>query len=65
MFDINFSDLLAALALVFVLEGLLPFLNPERYRKMLMLAARMDRQTLRFMGLTSMTVGVLLLYIFK
>lgn len=65
MFDINFSDLLAALALVFVLEGLLPFLNPERYRKMLMLAARMDRQTLRFMGLTSMTVGVLILYIFK
>ena len=65
LFDINFSDLLAALALVFVLEGLLPFLNPERYRKMLMLAARMDRQTLRFMGLTSMTVGVLLLYIFK
>lgn len=30
-----------------------------------MLAARMDRQTLRFMGLTSMTVGVLLLYLFK
>ena len=65
MFDINLSDLLAALALVFVLEGLLPFLNPERYRLMLTLAMRMDRQTLRFMGLTSMTIGVLLLYIFQ
>ncbi len=65
MFDINFSDLLAALALVFVLEGLLPFLSPERVRRMLLLAAQMDNQTLRFMGLTSMTVGVLLLYIFK
>lgn len=65
MFDINLSDLLAALALVFVLEGLLPFLNPERYRRMLTLAMRMDRQTLRFMGLTSMTIGVLLLYIFQ
>lgn len=65
MLDINLSDLLAALALVFVLEGLLPFLNPERYRRMLTLAMRMDRQTLRFMGLTSMTIGVLLLYIFK
>lgn len=65
MFDINLSDLLAALALVFVLEGLLPFLNPERYRRMLTLAMRLDRQTLRFMGLTSMTIGVLLLYIFK
>ena len=65
MFDINLSGLLAALALVFVLEGLLPFLNPERYRRMLTLAMRMDRQTLRFMGLTSMTIGVLLLYIFQ
>lgn len=65
MFDINLSDLLAALALVFVLEGLLPFLNPEQYRRMLTLAMRMDRQTLRFMGLTSMTIGVLLLYIFQ
>lgn len=65
MFDINLSDLLTALALVFVLEGLLPFLNPERYRRMLTLAMRLDRQTLRFMGLTSMTIGVLLLYIFK
>lgn len=65
MLDINLSDLLAALALVFVLEGLLPFLNPERYRRMLTLAMRMDRQTLRFMGLTSMTIGVLLLYIFQ
>lgn len=65
MFDLNLSDLLAALALVFVLEGLLPFLNPERYRRMLTLAMRLDRQTLRFMGLTSMTIGVLLLYIFK
>lgn len=65
MLDINLSDLLAALALVFVLEGLLPFLNPEKYRRMLTLAMRMDRQTLRFMGLTSMTIGVLLLYIFQ
>ena len=65
MFDLNLSDLLAALALVFVLEGLLPFLNPERYRRMLTLAMRLDRQTLRFMGLTSMTIGVLLLDIFK
>ena len=50
---------------MFVLEGLLPFLSPERVRRMLLLAAQMDNQTLRFMGLTSMTVGVLLLYIFK
>ncbi len=63
--DINFSDLLAALALVFVLEGLMPFINPDGIRKVFLLAAQMDNQTLRFMGLTSMLIGVILLYIVR
>ncbi len=63
--DINFSDLLAALALVFVLEGLMPFINPDGIRKVFLLAAQMDNQTLRFMGLTSMLVGVILLYVVR
>ena len=62
MFDIDFSDLLAALALVFVLEGLMPFINPEGIRKVFLMAAQMDNQTLRFLGITSMLVGVILLY---
>lgn len=65
MFDINFSDLLAALALVFVLEGLMPFINPEGMKKVYLLAAQMDNQTIRFLGITSMLVGVVLLYIVK
>ncbi len=63
--DINFSDLLAALALVFVLEGLMPFINPDGIRKVFLLAAQMDNKTLRFMGLTSMLIGVILLYIVR
>jgi uncharacterized protein len=65
LFDINFSDLLAALALVFVFEGLMPFINPEGMRKVYLLAAQMNNQTLRFLGLTSMLVGVVLLYIVR
>ncbi len=65
MFDINFSDLLAALALVFVFEGLMPFINPEGMRKVYLLAAQMDNQTLRFLGITSMLVGVILLYVVR
>jgi uncharacterized protein YjeT (DUF2065 family) len=65
LFDINFSDLLAALALVFVFEGLMPFINPEGMRKMYLLAAQMDNQTLRFLGVTSMLVGVILLYVVR
>ncbi len=65
MFDINFSDVLAALALVFVFEGLMPFINPEGMRKMYLLAAQMDNQTLRFLGVTSMLLGVVLLYLVR
>ncbi|MCG8378515.1 MAG: DUF2065 domain-containing protein [Proteobacteria bacterium] len=65
MFNVNFSDLLAALALVFVLEGLMPFINPDGIRKVFLLAAQMDNQTLRFMGLTSMLVGLILLYVVR
>lgn len=65
MFDINFSDLLAALALVFVFEGLMPFINPEGMRKVYLLAAQMDNQTIRFLGITSMLAGVVLLYIVR
>ncbi|MFT5397050.1 MAG: hypothetical protein ACI85N_002266 [Gammaproteobacteria bacterium] len=65
MFDINFSDLLAALALVFILEGLMPFLNPDGIRKVFLAAAQMDSQTLRFLGVSSMLVGLILLYIVR
>jgi len=63
--DINLSDLLAALALVFVLEGLMPFINPEGIRKVFLMAAQMDNQTLRFLGFTSMLIGVILLYLVR
>jgi uncharacterized protein len=65
LFDINFSDLLAALALLFVFEGLMPFVNPEGMRKVFLLAAQLDNQTLRFIGITSMLIGVILLYLVR
>lgn len=52
-----------AVALVFVLEGMLPFLSPERYREMLALVARMDSPSIRRFGLVSMLLGVTLLYL--
>lgn len=56
-------DLLVALALVLVLEGIMPFLNPEGLRRALSVISSMNDSTLRFGGLTSMVLGVLLLYI--
>lgn len=62
---IEWRDLFTALALVLVLEGMLPFVSPERWRKMLDLIHDMDNARLRKFGAGSMVVGLVLLYIIK
>ena len=58
----NWSDLLAALALVLVIEGMLPFINPRSMRRMLATVEQLDDRTLRLIGLISMICGVVMLY---
>jgi uncharacterized protein YjeT (DUF2065 family) len=61
---VNFWQVLpVAIALVFILEGMLPFLNPNRWRAMLAMAAQMDERTIRSIGLGSMVFGVVILYL--
>lgn len=58
----DIDSLVSALALVLILEGLLPFALPNAWRKtMLELAQWQDRQ-LRSLGLISMGVGLLILW---
>ncbi len=59
------SDLLAALALVLVIEGMVPFLNPQSLRRMLETVTQLDDKTLRIAGLVSMVLGVVMLYIVR
>lgn len=59
------DDLLRAIALVLVIEGLLPFLTPDGYRRAVLSMIQMDDKKLRFAGLTSMLVGLLLLTLFR
>jgi len=54
-------DLLSALALVFVIEGMLPFLSPTALRRTLLSVSELSDTTLRFTGLSSMLVGLLIL----
>jgi uncharacterized protein YjeT (DUF2065 family) len=56
------SDLLAACALYLVLEGILPFLNPQALKRALQAFSRLEDRQLRIAGLTSMVAGALLLY---
>jgi hypothetical protein len=62
---LNWDDLLTALALVLVIEGIVPFLNPQSLRKMLVTVAQLDDRTLRITGLVSMICGVVMLYIVR
>jgi len=54
-------DLGAALCLVLVIEGLLPFLSPRRWRGVMAQATAMDDRALRVAGLGSMLLGAGLL----
>ena len=59
------QDLLAAFALMLVLEGILPFLNPSRYRNLLKMLDQMDDVMVRRIGFISMLLGVGLLYLVR
>jgi uncharacterized protein YjeT (DUF2065 family) len=56
--------LLAAVALMLVLEGLLPFLSPSRWRSMFERATQLSDGQIRFFGLSSMVIGVVLLLVY-
>lgn len=62
---INWQDLLAAVALVLILEGILPFASPGRMRQLLEQIQQISDQQLRRMGAISMIAGLLLLYFVK
>ena len=53
-------QLLMTLGLMLVIEGIVPFLSPAAFRELLSRAARLDDAMLRFLGLSSMLAGVLL-----
>lgn len=56
-------DLGVALCLVLVIEGIVPFLYPRRWREMVMMLAEIDDRTMRIAGLMSMLLGTGLLYL--
>ena len=55
--------LLTAFALMLVIEGILPFLLPTVWRETFRRLTEMSEGQIRFIGLTSMVAGLLLLFI--
>ena len=54
--------LLTAVALMLVFEGILPFLAPGLWRETFRRLTEMSDGQIRFIGLTSMLIGLLVLY---
>jgi uncharacterized protein YjeT (DUF2065 family) len=56
------SELWVALALLLVLEGVLPALSPRNYRKAMLSLVQLDDRSLRTAGLVLMVIGAVLVY---
>ena len=58
----NWHDLLTALALLLIVEGLLPFASPQRLKKVYKAMMETPESNLRLIGLASIVAGLILLY---
>ncbi len=55
------TALITAIALVLIIEGLLPFLAPSAWRETFRRILQLSDGQIRFFGLTAMLIGLLLL----
>lgn len=62
---IAWNDLLSALALVLVIEGIMPFISPNGWRNTMQQATQLPDKTLRGIGFASMLLGAVLLYLMR
>lgn len=59
------TEILTALALVLVIEGMVPFIGPGRYRQMVAQIAQLSDNQLRTVGLVVMIIGLFLLFLVR
>jgi len=57
------DEFFRAVALVLVIEGIMPFISPHSWRNTMLQASQLPDKTLRILGLVSMLFGVFLLYL--
>lgn len=59
------EDLARAVCLMLVIEGIIPFLYPGRWRQLVTSLAEVSNRQLRIVGLASMLIGAGCLYLLK
>lgn len=58
----NWEELAVGIALVLVIEGILPFVSPATLKKTYFSVTQMPDSMLRWVGLSSMVLGIVLLH---
>lgn len=59
------QDILTAISLYLIIEGMIPFIGPDLFRQSVLRIAQMDDNGLRLTGLTVASVGIIMLYIVR
>ena len=59
------QTLLVAVSLMLILEGILPFLYPQRWRRVVAQLAQISDANMRVLGLVSMLIGLVLLWLVR
>ncbi len=62
MSDTLIHSLWLATALMLIMEGIMPFVNPAAFRRALLQISTMQDSQLRWIGLGSMLIGLAILY---
>ena len=57
------TDILTAFALYLILEGIMPFISPQNFRRTVARIGMLGDDNLRIAGLVAMVAGVLLLFL--
>ncbi len=55
------TTLISAIALVFIIEGILPFMFPNAWKRMMTAALQGSEKELRVMGFISISIGMIIL----
>ena len=59
------TEILTAVALLLVIEGMLPFIRPDRYKQLVAQIVRLSDNQLRTFGFIAMISGIVLLFIVR
>ena len=59
------QDILTAFALYLIIEGMIPFVGPDFFRKTVAKMAELDDNHLRATGLTIMATGLIMLFVVR